>query len=310
MAAPRHIAVMPGEVLEFLASAPGQTVVDATVGGGGHSKLILEKIAPGGKLIGLDRDPTMLELAAPRLQKKETTVVLVNENFDQIGEVLKGQSIQSVDGMLADLGISSDQLDRPERGFSFQEEGPLDMRMDPRSGEPASRLVQRLSERDLADLFWRYGEERYSRRIARRIVETRKKSPIETTTQLKDLVRRSVPKQRGGRERIDPATRVFQALRIAVNDELGALGRFLEGAGNWLKPGGRLVVISFHSLEDRLVKQAFREAGRWEVLTRKPVRASEDEVRTNPRARSAKLRAAQARGNLNRGEFAITRRRR
>jgi 16S rRNA (cytosine1402-N4)-methyltransferase len=200
---------------------------------------------------------------------------------------------------LADLGFCSDQMDDAERGLSFSQPGPLDMRLDATTGEPASALLRRLNERDLADLIWRYGEERFSRRIARRIVETRRREPLETTEQLANLVRRCVPRPpRSAKRRrppIDPATRVFQALRIAVNDELGELERLLAVLPNCVRPGGRVALISFHSLEDRLVKQAFRERSLWEALTRKPVQAGEEEVSNNPRARSAKLRAARRR---------------
>jgi len=283
-----HVPVMPAEVLASLSPRPGQIIVDATLGSGGHARLIAEHLGPTGRLIGLDRDPAMLALARPRLA--DYPAILVESNFDQLRDVLDRQEISPVDGVLADLGMSSDQLDDAERGFSFQQSGPLDMRLNPAEGEPASRLLKRLSERDLADLFWKYGEERFSRRIARRIVETRRRMPLENTEQLAELIRRSVPRPRG--RQIDPATRVFQALRIAVNDELGALDRFLAALPSCLKSGGRAVIISFHSLEDRRVKQAFRDRKLWQVLTKKPIQASEDELRRNPRARSAKLRAA------------------
>jgi 16S rRNA (cytosine1402-N4)-methyltransferase len=287
---PRHVAVLPAEVLEYLAPTPGQTLVDATTGAGGHSRLLAERLGPAGRLICLDRDPAMLALARPRLEGLPAT--LIQANFDRLPEVLAELGRPAVDGVLADLGVCSDQLDAPERGLSFQQAGPLDMRLDPGRGEPASVLLRRLSERDLADLIWQYGEERFSRRIARRIVETRQRAPLETTEQLADLVRRCVPRPKGRRLPIDPATRVFQALRIAVNDELGALDRLLAALPSCVKPGGRAVLISFHSLEDRRVKQAFRERSHWEVLTRKPVQAGAEEVQNNPRARSAKLRAA------------------
>jgi 16S rRNA (cytosine1402-N4)-methyltransferase len=219
-------------------------------------------------------------------------VTLVQANFDQLPLVLEERGIAAVDGVLADLGVCSDQIDCAERGFSFQQDGPLDMRLDPTQGEPASALVRRLGERELADLIWEYGEERFSRRVARRIVETRRRAPLDTTAQLAGLVRSCVPRPRGQRHPIDPATRVFQALRIAVNDELGALDRFLAALPLCLKPGGRAVVISFHSLEDRRVKHTFRDRSVWQVLTPKPVQAGDEEVRNNPRARSAKLRAA------------------
>jgi 16S rRNA (cytosine1402-N4)-methyltransferase len=291
---PRHVSVLPAEVLAALEPAPGQAFVDATVGAGGHSRMLAERLLPSGRLIGLDCDAAMLELARPRLA--DLPVTLVQAPFSRLREVLDEQGIAAVDGVLADVGVCSDQLDSPDRGLSFTQPGPLDMRLDPTTGEPASALLRRLSERDLADLIWRYGEERFSRRIARRIVEVRRRSPLEMTEELAELVRRCVPRPRhaGSRRRppIDPATRVFQALRIAVNDELGELERLLRVLPTCVKPGGRAAVISFHSLEDRLVKTAFRERSVWEALTRKPVQASEEEVQRNPRARSAKLRAA------------------
>ena len=285
----RHRPVLPQEVLNWLDPQPGQTVVDATVGAGGHSHLIAKRLGPGGRLIGLDRDASMLELARPSIA--DCLVTLVHSNFEQLRNVLDAMKVDRVDAVLADLGFASDQMDRAERGFSFQVSGPLDMRLDPTERETAADLVGTLKETDLADIFWRYGEERFSRRIARRIVEARNREPITTTIQLAELVRRCVP--RAGK--IDPATRVFQALRIAVNDELGALERLLADLPKCLRPGGRAVVISFHSLEDRLVKHAFRNREQWEALTRKPVTASEEEMQSNPRSRSAKLRAARIR---------------
>ena len=287
----RHVAVMPAEVLQYLDPQPGQTIVDATVGAGGHARLLAERIMPGGLLIGLDQDPQMLALAERRLEG--LPIVLTHRNFDELPDVLRELGLPAVDGVLADLGFASDQLADPERGLSFQQDGPLDMRLDPTRGEPASALLRRLPERELADIFWRYGEERYSRRVARTIVEARESGPIATTGQLADLVRSCVPRPRGHRHVIDPATRVFQGLRIAVNDELGALERLLGALPGCVRPGGRMAIISFHSLEDRLVKQAFRKSPEWfKELTRKPVQAGEDEVRRNSRARSAKLRAA------------------
>jgi 16S rRNA (cytosine1402-N4)-methyltransferase len=291
--AARHVPVLAAEMLAYLAPQPGQILVDATLGTGGHGRLLAEGIGPAGRLIGLDRDPAMLALANPLLQA--LPVVLRQANFADLRDVLDRLQIPAVDGVLADLGFSSDQLEDPQRGLSFQRSGPLDMRLNPAVGEPASNLLRRLSERQLADLFWTYGEERFSRRVARRIVETRKRAPLETTDQLADLVRRCVPRSRG--HGIDPATRVFQALRIAVNDELGALERLLAALPRCLRPGGRAVIISFQSLEDRRVKQVFRNRLLWQELTRKPVQAGAAEIRQNPRARSAKLRAA-----VNRGE--------
>jgi 16S rRNA (cytosine1402-N4)-methyltransferase len=292
-AAVRHVSVLPAEVLAALGPVAGQILVDATLGAGGHARLLAERLAPSGRLVALDRDPAMIELARPRLEGLPVT--FVHAGFDDLRAVLDGLGLLAVDGVLADLGVCSDQLDRPERGFSFTQEGPLDMRLDPEVGEPASALLRRLGERDLADLFWNYGEERFSRRIAKRIVETRRREPLETTGQLADLVRRCVPRPpRGNRRKpaIDPATRVFQALRIAVNDELAALDGLLAALPGCVRPGGRVCLISFHSLEDRRVKQALRDRDTWEEATRKPVQAGDEEVRSNPRARSAKLRAA------------------
>lgn len=292
-ASPHHVPVLPLEVLALLVPAPGQVFVDATVGAGGHTRLLAERLTPGGRLIGLDRDAAMLELARPRLA--DLPVTLVQAPFSQLRQVLKEQGIAAVDGLLADVGVCSDQLDDPQRGLSFSQPGPLDMRLDP-AGEPASALLRRLGERDLADLFWRYGEERFSRRIARRIVEVRRHAPLETTEELAELVRRCVPRPKHSAKRrrppIDPATRVFQALRIAVNDELDELECLLKILPACVRPGGRAAVISFHSLEDRLVKTAFRDRSLWQALTRKPMQAGEEEVTSNPRARSAKLRAA------------------
>lgn len=290
----RHVSVLPAEVLDLLRPAPGQVFVDATVGAGGHARLIAERLLPGGQLIGLDRDPAMLELARPRLEGLPVT--LVHANFDEVQSVLAEQDLEHVDGLLADLGICSDQLDQAERGLSFSREGPLDMRLDPSQGEAAAALLRRMNERDLADLFWQYGEERFSRRIARRIVEERRRQPLRTTQELATLVRRCVPRPRHGAG-IDPATRVFQALRIAVNDELGALDRLLGALPGCIKPGGRAAIISFHSLEDRRVKQAFRQRDTWDDLTRKPVQAGDLETQNNPRSRSAKLRAARRRSD-------------
>lgn len=285
-----HVSVLPAEVLRELDPQPGQILVDATLGAGGHSRLLAERVGPTGRIIALDRDATMLAQARQRLP--DLPITFIQASFSQLREVLDHVGLATVDGVLADLGICSDQLDVAERGFSFQQDGPLDMRMDPTEGEPASALLRRLGERELADLIYEYGEERFSRRIARRIVEVRRETPLETTAQLADLVRRCVPRPKGKRPTIDPATRVFQALRIAVNDELAALDQLLEQLPGCVKAGGRAVIISFHSLEDRRVKNAFRDRNTWEALTRKPVQASEAEQAENPRSRSAKLRAA------------------
>jgi len=291
---PRHVSVLPQQVLQYLDPVPGQIIVDATLGAGGHARLLAGRLAPGGRLIGLDQDPAMIDLARPGLEGLPVT--LVRANFETVRQVLDEQGFGAVDGVLADLGFCSDQMDDAGRGFSFSRPGPLDMRLDPGQPESAADLLARMSERDLADVFYHLGEERHSRRIAREVVRVRRLHPLRTTEDLAEVVRRCVPRTRLRGMAIDPATRVFQALRIAVNDELGALGRLLEQLPRCLKPGGRAVLISFHSLEDRKVKQAFRNREVWEELTRKPVQADEDEVRANPRARSAKLRAARLRG--------------
>jgi 16S rRNA (cytosine1402-N4)-methyltransferase len=287
---PRHQSVLPIEVLEALDPQPGQVVVDATVGAGGHSQLLAERVAPGGRLIGLEQDPAMIDLAAKRLQGMQVT--LVHSNFAALRHVLDQLGVDRVDAVLADLGFCSDQMEDAQRGLSFQEEGPLDMRLDPTQGETAAGLLRRLSERDLANLIFEFGEERCSRRIARAIVERRKQAPLTTTAELAELVRRSVPRPKGRGPSIHPATRTFQALRIAVNHELESLDQLLAQLPACLKPGGRAAIISFHSLEDRRVKHAFRDREVWEKLTSKPVTATEEEVRENPRSRSAKLRAA------------------
>jgi len=285
---PRHVPVLPAEVLAALDPRPGQVVVDCTVGAGGHSRRIAERLAgpPAGRLLGLDQDANMLALAGPRLAG--LPVELVRANFEELPRVLRDAGLGQVDAVLADLGFCSDQMDDPSRGLSFSHDGPLDMRLNRDEGETAADLLARMDERDLAEIIFRFGEERLSRRIARRIVQTRDTRPIETTGQLADLVRSCVP--RSGK--IDPATRTFQALRIAVNAELAALRRLLEVLPRVVKPGGRAALISFHSLEDRLVKQAFKDRAVWQEGSRKPVVAGEDEARDNPRARSAKLRWA------------------
>ena len=284
----RHVPVLPRETLDLLDPKPGETWVDATTGAGGHARLIAERVGPTGRLIGLDQDPTMLERAKARLDGLPVT--LVHANFDQLVPALASVGVKEVDGVLADLGFASDQMDAAERGLSFQQDGPLDMRLDPTAGETAADLIARLSEYDLAKIFFEFGEERHSRRVAKKIVETRKQTPLHTTRQLADLVRSCVPREKG--RSFDPATRVFQGLRIAVNDELGSLERLLVQLARIVRPGGRVGIISFHSLEDRRVKHAFQDRDTWEPLTKKPVTAGDDEVRNNPRARSAKLRVA------------------
>jgi 16S rRNA (cytosine1402-N4)-methyltransferase len=282
---PRHVPVLLEEVLRLADPQPGQTWIDCTLGGGGHGKRIAERLGSTGRFIGLDQDPTMLEKARPAFDGLPAT--LVHANFDQLADVLRNLGIATVDGVLADLGFASDQMDDAARGLSFREDGPLDMRLDPTLGTTAADLVNRMSEAALADVFFEYGEERFSRRVARRIVERRTERPFTTTADLAEIVRRAVPRSGG----IDPATRVFQALRIAVNDELGALDRLLALLPDLVKPGGKAAIISFHSLEDRRVKQAFKTAA-WQPVTKKPVEAGAEETSRNPRARSAKLRVA------------------
>jgi len=285
----QHVPVLAEEVVRWLQPRAGQTLVDATLGGGGHTRRLAQAVGKKGCIIGLDRDPAAVELATERL--RELPVRVAAANYSDLPEVLSELGIRVVDGILMDLGMSSDQLADPSRGFSFQGTGPLDLRYDSSRGEPAWKLLQRLSAEHLADLIYQYGEERYSRQIARRVVETRGAAPIRSASDLADLVRRVVP--RGRAVRIDPATRTFQALRIAVNDELKWLEIALRRAPECLRPGGRLAAISFHSLEDRLVKQAFASDPRLAVLTRRPIRPSEQETADNPRARSAKLRVAE-----------------
>jgi 16S rRNA (cytosine1402-N4)-methyltransferase len=287
-----HVSVLLDETLELLAVRPGGLWVDGTVGLGGHARALLRASAPDGRLLGLDRDAETLEEARRVLDAFGPRVRLEAGDFREIPERLGGEQ---ADGVLLDLGVSSVQLDDPGRGFSFQSDGPLDMRMDRRQEETAAEVVNELPEKDLADLLYAYGEERRSRRIARAIVRARERAPIRTTAELADIVRRATP---GGARprRLHPATRTFQALRIHVNRELEGLGRALERIAGCLAPEGRLAVIAFHSLEDRTVKTTFRELKRrgHRLVTKKPVRPSETEVRENPRARSARLRALAA----------------
>jgi len=288
-----HVPVMTAEVLEFLRPERGGLFVDCTVGLGGHSRALLE--AGATRVIGLDRDPDALARARETLAPWGDRVELVHADYRAIEAVLDARQIARVDGALADLGVSSMQFDAPGRGFSFQRDEPLDMRMDQTAGDTAADLVARSSERELADAIFQYGEERFSRRIARAIVAARQEAPVATTGRLASIVRRAIPRR--GPMRIDPATRTFQALRIWVNRELDGLDRFVEAAARRLRAGVRLVVITFHSLEDRIVKHTLRALhqrdGVVQVLTKKPLVAGDEEVERNPRARSAKLRAAE-----------------
>lgn len=284
-----HVPVMLAEIIEWLRPAGGMTFVDGTLGGGGHTRALAERVGSTGAVIALDRDPAAITAAEQTL--RGLPIKLVSANFADLPEVLDQLALAAVDGVVLDLGMSSDQLADASRGFSFDAEGPLDLRFNTDEGEPAWRLLERLPADDLADLIYRYGEERHSRRIARWIAERRSLDPIRTAAELARLVRRAVPRSAG--HAIDPATRTFQALRIAVNRELDSLEKILRALPDCLRPGGRAAIISFHSLEDRLVKTAFREDPRWHVLTRKPQRATPVETASNPRSRSAKLRVAE-----------------
>ena len=294
----RHVPVLFEEAIEFLQVRAGGVYADCTLGLAGHAAEVARRIGPEGRLIGFDRDPEALELARIKLAavcnelgSQAPRIELVGEDF---GSIARHFAPASLDGILADFGVSSLQLDEAHRGFSFMADGPLDMRMDTRTGPTAAQVVNEASERELADLIYEYGEERRSRRIARAIVRGR---PVTTTGQLARIVASAAPAMK--QERIHPATRTFQALRICVNRELDEIRTLMEAAPELLKPSGRLVVISFHSLEDRIVKDSLREGARqgiWELLTKKPATASEEEMERNPRSRSAKMRAAEKTG--------------
>ena len=286
-----HVPVLLKEAIDFLAVRRGGTYIDATVGLGGHSLEIAKRLGAPGHLIGFDKDPAALEIARERLTGEDwPTVELLHGSF---AELVKNQGPRATNGILADLGVSSLQISDAARGFSFQADGPLDMRMNPQSEPTAEQVVNQFDERELADLIYEFGEERRSRRIARAIVRSR---PILTTAQLAAVISTAARPMNQAERRIHPATRTFQSLRIFVNRELDDLRKLLDVAPQLLKPGGRLVVISFHSLEDRMVKDAMREGaklGQYRLLTKKPVTASEAEIDRNPRARSAKMRAAE-----------------
>ena len=297
-----HDPVLPAESLHYLDPQAGQTVVDCTLGRGGHSSLIAERLGAAGRLIGLDTDPRNLEYATRRLTGVAPRTDLVHANFADLPRVLDDLGIGQVDGVLADLGVSTNQLLDPVYGIGFGVDptAPLDMRLDPDGRLTAAEIINRWPEKQLADVLYSLAQERYSRRIARKVVEARRAKPMETVGELADLVRRCLPRPRPkyGRDKgpsIDPATRTFMALRMAVNREVDVLQGLLDDVPARLKIGGRFVVISFHSGEDRLVKQSFRDAkslGTFDVLTKKPVTPGDDELGINPRSRSAKLRAA------------------
>jgi 16S rRNA (cytosine1402-N4)-methyltransferase len=283
-----HEAVLTAEILEWLAPRPGQVLVDGTLGAGGHTRALADQVGGAGRVISLDRDAGALAAAEKNLAG--LPVAIAQSNFCDLAEVLAEIGIERVDGIVLDLGLSSDQLADRERGFSFDSPGPLDLRFDVESGEPAWRLLERLDADPLADILFQFGQERFSRRIARRIVEVRKTEPLRTAEQVAKLVRRAIGS--AAEPRIDAATRTFQALRIAVNGELESLRLALKRLPDLLRADGRLAIISFHSLEDRLVKEAFRDDPRLTALTKKPIRPGEAEMARNPRSRSAKLRVA------------------
>lgn len=297
-----HTPVMLTEILEGLAILEGGQYVDGTAGGGGHTRKILELAGAGGRVLGLDQDPDAITYLSENLKPHAPNLTLRHSNFSQLDGILAELKWGTMDGILLDLGLSSYQLEDAGRGFSFQRDEPLDMRMNSSAGEPASLIINRLPEKELADLIYKYGEERGSRRIARFIVNARSKSPFTSSLALANLVRKSLGNRGGKRPRIDSATRTFQALRLAVNRELEHLEEFLAKAPGLLKTGGRLAIISFHSLEDRLVKRAFIRprkgqdvSGQIVAITKKPLRATDEEVDKNPRSRSAKLRVGEKR---------------
>lgn len=286
-----HIPVLLREVLQYLDLQPGMTVVDGTVGAGGHSSHILNRIGPTGQLIGLDRDPYMLSLAAKKLDAPNCQ--LVHASYAELRTVLDQLGIERVDRILLDIGLSSDQLAADERGFSFQASGPLDLRFDTTQGQPAWKWLEKIGLAELCEILDKYGEEPFARRIAERVIQQQPIKPIRTAQDLSAVVQAALPQSLSAHARRDPATRVFQALRIAVNQELFQLETVLSGVlADCLVSGGLAVIISFHSLEDRQVKQAFRESNLWHNLTPKPVPATPQEQRANPRSRSAKLRSA------------------
>src|SRR5687767_8111447 len=290
-----HEPVMVAEALEHLAPARGGLFVDCTVGYGGHTRALLD--AGATRVIGFDRDQDALAHAGRTLAEHESRVDLVHSDYRRLNEILDARGVVAVDGLLADLGVSSMQLDEPGRGFSFRRDDPLDMRMDRTSGPTAAEAIRDADERTLADVIYEFGEERHSRRVARALVDARTRGAVETTGQLADIVRRAIPRK--GYSRIDPATRTFQALRIWVNRELEGLDGFLARAAERLGPRGRMAVITFHSLEDRIVKHTLRSLqseGRLTVRTKRPTVPLEAEIERNPRARSAKLRAAERAG--------------
>ncbi len=307
-----HESVLSAEVLQYLDPSAGQTYLDGTLGGGGHALRILDASGPDGRLIGVDRDPAALDAARERLADYEPRVTLVHDSFGNVAEILRQLDIERIHGFLLDVGVSSHQLDSPDRGFSFMRDGPLDMRMDPTQGDTALELIRRLTQEELANTLRDFGEERFHKRIAGFIKQRSREGSLRTTAELAAIVTKAIPAKAQRTQRIHPATRTFQALRIAVNRELDELKEFLSVFPDLLVPGGRCVIITFHSLEDRLVKRRFRDLEATSGLppkyaeqvgerihpictrlTRKAVFATEDEISTNPRSRSARLRACQ-----------------
>lgn len=306
----RHIPVMVKEVIDYLDCSPGKKYVDGTLGGGGHAQAILRAVGPDGFLIGIDRDPVAVSSASEALRQFKSNISIFHNNFTHLPEILSELHTTGVDGILLDLGLSLHQLEGSGRGFSFMRDEPLDMRMNPGEGEPADALINRLSEEKLATIIARYGEERWALRIARSIVRARSQKPIRSSLHLADIVKGAIPARHRPR-RIHPATRTFQALRIEVNQELESLRLFLEGAADLLNTSGRLCILSFHSLEDRLVKQRFRTLAsacecppdfptcvcrkkpQVRIVTKRPVQPSQAEITENPMARSTKLRAVE-----------------
>lgn len=288
-----HKPVMVEEVLDYLNLQSGQIILDCTVGSGGHTSKIMNRIKPSGFLIGIDKDLEILQMAKQYLSKIECPFKFYHADYSDIDEVLRQAGVEKVNGVVLDLGVSSLQLDRAERGFSFTKEGPLDMRMNRADGVTAKDLIKKLSERELEELLKKYGEERWSRRIARAVLKEEREVGITSTRQLAVLIERSVPR---GKSKIHPATRVFQALRIVVNKELKSLEVFLNKIHNYMMIGARIVIISFHSLEDRIVKNKFVERANqsvFKILTKKPIRPGDAEMKENIRCRSAKLRVAE-----------------
>jgi 16S rRNA (cytosine1402-N4)-methyltransferase len=292
-----HIPVMLNEVLDSLNLKPGKTIVDATIGTGGHSRAILERILPGGKLIGIDRDQESLDVSRERLRDNSYSCEFVHANFLDLDKILEGLKIQKIDGILFDLGISSFQLQDPQRGFSFQSDGPLDMRLDRNSYISAYDLINNLNEEEISTLLWNFGQERWHNRIAHLLVQEREKQPITTTLQLANIVVKSIPQRfRHRYYRIHPATRTFQAVRIAVNRELETLETAVNKSIALLEKGARICVISFQSLEDRVIKFAFKSAhanGLIKIVTPKPTTPGQAEVEANHLSRSAKMRVAE-----------------